>query len=58
MIKTLRYAAAFTKAMARLMELEWRCERCRRRYATEMFDRGFVCSPCRRTLERKLVTHG
>lgn len=45
-------------AYARLLEREYRCERCRRRYATEMFDCRYVCSPCRRVLERKLVRHG
>lgn len=46
------------KALAHELELEYLCERCHRRCGTEMYDRLFVCSPCRRVLQRKLVKHG
>lgn len=46
------------KTLARDLELEYGCERCHKAPATEMFDSRFVCSPCRKILEEKLVKHG
>jgi DNA-directed RNA polymerase subunit RPC12/RpoP len=46
------------KKLARELELEYVCERCHQAPATEMFDNRFVCSPCRRDLEEKLVRNG
>jgi hypothetical protein len=44
--------------LARALELEYACECCHQAPATEMFDNRFVCSPCRRELEERLVKHG
>lgn len=46
------------ETLARMLEREYECERCHRAPATELFDRLFVCSRCRRVLEKKLVKHG
>jgi hypothetical protein len=40
--------------LARELEREYGCERCHQAPATEMFDRQFVCSPCREKLNEKL----
>lgn len=45
-------------ALARRLVLEHGCECCHKAPATEMFDRRFVCSPCRRKLVKELVKHG
>lgn len=44
--------------LARVLEREGLCENCHASLATEMFDRLFVCSPCRKVLEEKLVNDG
>lgn len=44
--------------LARDLELEYGCEQCHHAPATEMFDGRFVCSPCRRALEARLMTNG
>lgn len=46
------------KGLARLLELEYRCERCKRRLATKTIHYKFVCYSCYRVLERKLVRDG
>jgi len=51
-------AANEAQQLARELELEYGCERCHAHPATEMFDRKFVCSPCRREMEEELVKHG
>lgn len=44
--------------LARLLTVEYRCERCQKRMSAGMFDRSMVCDPCQKAMELRLVRHG